>query len=98
MPERPPAPVPVCQVLFRISDAKGNWIERASIHIHGSSEPTETDSAGRSLRLVKFGDRISGTVDSPGYAGSPAFHARSGDAGYAYCIPDFKVVDADAKL
>lgn len=68
MPERPPAPVPVCQVLFRVSDAKGNWIEKASIHFQGSSSPPlETDSAGRALRLVKVGDRVTGAVDSRGY-------------------------------
>jgi hypothetical protein len=69
MPERPPAPVPVCRVLFRVSDAKGNWIEKASIRFQGSTKlpPMETDSAGRALQLLKLGDRITGTVDMSGY-------------------------------
>lgn len=69
MPERPPAPVPVCQVLFRVSDSKGNWVERASIHFQGAGlMPMETDSAGRALRVLKVGDRVSGVVDARGYA------------------------------
>ena len=73
MPERPPAPVPVCQVLFRVSDSKGNWIEKASIHFQGSSglPPMETDSAGRALGVLKLGDKITGAVDSRGYASKP---------------------------
>ncbi len=64
----PPAPVPVCQVLFRISDSKGNWLEKASIHFQGSgSAPLETDRAGRALRLLKAGDRVTGAVESRGY-------------------------------
>jgi hypothetical protein len=70
MPERPPAPVPVCQVLFRISDSKGKWLERASIRFQGSQKPTlETDSAGRVLQLLKAGDRVTGAVDLRGYTG-----------------------------
>jgi hypothetical protein len=72
MPEQPPAPVPVCRVLFRVSDSKGNWIEKASIHFRGSGlPPMETDRSGRALQVFNVGDRVTGTVDSRGFASKP---------------------------
>lgn len=72
MPERPPALVPVCEVLFRVSHTKGDWIEKASIQFQASGvAPLEADSAGRALRVLKAGDRITGTVVSRGYASKP---------------------------
>jgi hypothetical protein len=68
MPEHPPAPVPVCQVLFRVSDGKGNWLARASIHFRGSGlPPLESDRSGRVLQVLKAGDRVTGSVELRGY-------------------------------
>ena len=70
MTEMPPTPVPVCRVLFRISDSKGKWLDGSSIRFQGSHfSPRETDVAGRALLTMKVGDRAAGTVTSNGYAG-----------------------------
>lgn len=68
MPERPPVPVPVCQVLFRVSDAQSRWIEKASIYLQDPGHSTmETDSAGRAVQVLKVGERLMGRVGARGY-------------------------------
>jgi hypothetical protein len=72
MPERPPAPVPTCQELFRVADTAGNWLEKASIRFQQPHlSPRETDGSGRALVVMKDGDHADGTVSSSGYITKP---------------------------
>lgn len=65
----PPPPFPLCQVLLRVADLSGNWIEKASIRLEGTSlTPQETDRAGRAEVLLRLGNRVAGVVHAAGYA------------------------------
>jgi hypothetical protein len=68
----PPPPVPVCQVLFRVSDVNGRWLNKASIHFQQPRlSPRETDREGRALLVLKLGDRVTGSISSGGYVAKP---------------------------
>jgi hypothetical protein len=68
----PPLPVPICHVLFRVSDINGAWLDKASIRLQQSQLPAlETDSSGRALLVLKSGDRAGGTISSSGYVAKP---------------------------
>lgn len=48
--DSPPPPVPICNVLFRVSDRNGNWLEKASVQFSRSELATrQTDKAGRAF-------------------------------------------------
>ena len=67
-----PPPVPVCHVLFRVSDVSGKWLVKASIQFQTSQlSPRETDSAGRAVLVLKLGDRVGGSITSNGYVAKP---------------------------
>ena len=61
-------PMPVCDLLFRIADSGGKWLEKASIVFDGQRFPrAETDTAGRILVVPRIGERVTGTVTASGY-------------------------------
>jgi hypothetical protein len=64
----PPPPVPICNVLFRVSDRDGNWLEKASVRFSGSGlAPRQTDKAGRALLVLKVNERVEGSISESGY-------------------------------
>jgi hypothetical protein len=63
----PPASVPICRMVFRVSDGSGVPVANASIQFQGQFSPLKTDSAGRALRVTKVGDGITGSVTAGGY-------------------------------
>lgn len=64
----PPPPVPICRVLFRVSDLAGKWIPAASIKL---SNPTldsmKADQYGRAEFVTKVADEIRGSVAASGF-------------------------------
>jgi hypothetical protein len=71
MIEAPAPPVPVCRALFRISDYKGTWLNKAVVRFTKSRrQPLATDGSGRALLTLKAEDRMTGIVESPGYYGA----------------------------
>lgn len=62
------APIPVCTILFRISDAQGRWIPKATIAIVAPTAATlTTDKFGRALFTAKMGDKVHAAVDALGF-------------------------------
>lgn len=62
-----PPPVPVCYVLFRISDLQGQWLQDATVSLDGSIKPEKhTDEYGRADLVVKVGTS-SGSVKLAGF-------------------------------
>ncbi len=67
--ELPPPPEPLCEILFRISDSDGRWIDKAAVKFDQPSlGHLQTDSAGRALLVVGLENRIRGSVSAQGYA------------------------------
>lgn len=64
---QPPAPVPYCRILLRVSDSVG-WLERAIIRSASKQlAPKETDSHGRALFLIEINNQVTGSVHKAGY-------------------------------
>ena len=66
--DSPLPPVPICDVLLRVSDRNGNWLEKASVQIPGSQlAPRQTDKSGRALVVLKLNERVEGSISESGY-------------------------------
>jgi len=65
--EKPPAPVPVCEVLFRVSGPDGRWLDKATVSFDAPTRPPlQTDSSGRARTLISVDQRLEGSVSVPG--------------------------------
>src|SRR5438105_753372 len=55
-PESVPPPVPICEILFRVSDSSDRWVSKASVAL---SDPIKsqltTDRYGRARFVAKIG-------------------------------------------
>ena len=66
--DRPPAPVPTCQELLRVSDTAGKWIGKAEVQFSEPQLKTRaTDNAGRALFVLTSGQHGLGRVRASGY-------------------------------
>ncbi len=72
--EQVPPPVPLCELLFRVSDAKGNWLSGASLKLSNPRPGTvklvgklETDRYGRAHLIAARGDSVVGSVSANGF-------------------------------
>jgi len=69
MQETVPSPTPYCEMLLRVKSPDGKWVKHARIKF---DDPTfrerETDSAGRSLFLLKLHGNAQGTISARGFA------------------------------
>jgi hypothetical protein len=64
-----PPPEPLCEVLFRIRDSNGRWVNSAKIDIDEPHKSRlQTDNAGRGHLFVKVAQTLRGTVSATGYA------------------------------
>jgi hypothetical protein len=63
--DTPPPPVPVCTMLFRVTDRTGEWLPKAQIRL---TSPTliqlMTDEYGRAIFHARVETRIAGTVSA----------------------------------
>jgi hypothetical protein len=68
MRELPPPPEPLCSVLFRISGASGEWLDKATVKFEKSSlKQLQTDNSGRAFLVSGLDKDILGTASAPGY-------------------------------
>jgi hypothetical protein len=66
--ELPLPPVPLCEVLFRVRDTDGKWIDKAKINVdEPHKSQLQTDGAGRGHVLVKVKQPLRGSVNASGY-------------------------------
>jgi hypothetical protein len=67
-PDTLPPPVPVCNILFRISDTSANWIAGATVSISGpNSSQLKTDLYGRTQLVARVGARVRGEANADGF-------------------------------
>jgi hypothetical protein len=72
----PPAPEPGCEILFRISDANGEWVQGATVEIRAPTSATLTaDRFGRAWTVSRTQTDIRGAITAHGYE-SEKFHIR----------------------
>lgn len=70
--ERIPPPVPVCDVLFRVSDTNGDWLPGATVALKRQNGPEKhTDEYGRAELVIRLGETISGSVGHQGFQSAP---------------------------
>jgi hypothetical protein len=69
-----PPPVPLCELLFRVSDTKGNWLSGASVNLSNPRPGTvklpsglKTDRYGRAHLVARRGDSAVGSVSAGGF-------------------------------
>ena len=68
----PPPPVPTCQILFRVSDVAGKWIQGATVQFDpGGPAQRATDDAGRAFVTSRLDQQIGGMVSATGYLPQP---------------------------
>ena len=66
--ETAPPPVPVCSILFRVSDRNANWIPGATLSISGpNSSQLKTDLYGRAQFVARVGARVQGLANADGF-------------------------------
>ncbi len=67
--EKPPLPIPMCEILLRVASPRGKWVSQARITF---DDPTlverETDIAGRALFSLKLNGHLQVSVSARGYA------------------------------
>jgi hypothetical protein len=64
----PPPPMPICHILFRVSDSGGKWIPRASVKFSSpTSDSMKADEYGRAEFVTKVGDEARGSVAAAGF-------------------------------
>jgi hypothetical protein len=60
-------PTAECDVLFRVTDIAGKWIEGATVQLEPSGIKADTDAFGRAFVGTKLGD-IRSTITARGYS------------------------------
>jgi hypothetical protein len=66
-----PPPVPLCQLVFRVSDTKGKWVPDAVVEFLGRSQKLTADQYGRIGTAIEVGITVRGDVVAPGFGKSP---------------------------
>jgi len=76
----PPPPVPVCRVVFRVSDSSGKWVPAAIISLT-SPDRTElkTDRFGRTTFVSRRGVSIVGKAAQAGRSAGFAFQCQQNE-------------------
>lgn len=68
-PESLPPPVPICRILFRVSDSGGKWIPGAHLTLTRPSRTELTaDRFGRALFIARSGQEVSGSVSGSSFS------------------------------
>lgn len=76
----PASTVPLCMVLLRIKDAKGNWLSGSSVTVNApNQESFTTDQYGRVILRARYGSDLEGVVKQEGYSLQKFKFSCSGD-------------------
>src|SRR5579863_3128006 len=63
-----PPPVPICEILFRVSDRTGGWVSGATVTLVGPTRDLlKTDRYGRAHFYAGVADNLRGTVTAAGF-------------------------------